>query len=50
VASSHDSGIREIEFIAAGSRSHNIFEFFQILKDFSLIKLAAFQTSGGAET
>jgi hypothetical protein len=28
VASSHDSGIRNIEFIAAGSRSHNIFDIY----------------------
>jgi hypothetical protein len=30
VASNHDSGIRQIEFIAAGSRSHQLhFVFFR---------------------
>jgi hypothetical protein len=34
VASSHDSGIRRIESIAAGSRSHNAIYFFWIQRSF----------------
>jgi hypothetical protein len=50
VASSHDYGISQIEFIAAGSRSHNIFKLFSGSKEvFSLIKLAASAASGGAD-
>jgi hypothetical protein len=57
VASSHDSGIRQIESITAGSRSHNRNCLGGLSKLISgtdkvsfSIKLAAFQASGWAET
>jgi hypothetical protein len=44
---SHDYRIRQIELIAAGSRSHNIFKPFSASKGvFILIKLAASAASG----
>jgi hypothetical protein len=50
VASSHDYGISQTEFIAAGSRSHNIFKFFSGFKEvFSLLKLAPSAATGCAK-